>query len=330
MQAIRVIEFGDPSVLKLVDLDRPEPGMGEVLLRVAFAGVNYTDITQRRGRPGQTVPYLPGVEASGVVEALGPEVSDVAVGDRVATIMVPGTYAEYIVAPESRLVRLPDWIDLTRGAAFAMQGITAHYLLREFERVRSGMTVLVHAAAGGVGLLLTRWAVRLGARVIGTTSTTEKAENVRAAGASGVIVYSTTSFVDEVRRLTGGAGVDLVLDGVGKTTFSGDLEAVRDRGHIVIYGGASGLADPIVPNALMRRGLTVSGGSLGYYIATRNELQSRADDVLAGLREGWLQLNIERIFPLAEASEAHRLLESRLTSGKILLAAGETAQRGAS
>jgi NADPH2:quinone reductase len=227
--------------------------------------------------------------------------------------------------PEGRVIRLPEAFDLMLGAAFAMQGVTAHYLLHEFERVRRGMTVLVHAAAGGVGLLLTQWAKQLGARVIGTTSTAEKAAKVRAAGASDVVVYADANFVDEIRRLTGDVGVDLILDAVGKTTFPGDLEAVRILGHIVIFGGASGLADAIVPNALMNRGLTVSGGSIGFYIATRAELQRRADDVLEGMREGWLQVDVAHVVPLADAAETHRLLESRSTSGKLLLAVGHDA-----
>jgi NADPH:quinone reductase len=325
MHAIRVTAFENPDVLAPTEIASPEAGDGELLLRVAFAGVNYTDVTQRRGRPGQTVPYIPGVEASGVVESVGPGVAEFAAGERVATIVGPGTYAEYVVVPEGRVIRLPETVDLVRGAAFAMQGVTAHYLLHEFERIRPGMIVLVHAAAGGVGLLLTQWATHLGARAIGTTSTAEKAAKVRSAGASDVVVYTEVNFVDEIRRLTGDAGVDLILDAVGKTTFPGDLEAARTRGHIVIFGGASGLADAIVPNALMSRGLTVSGGSIGFYIATRAELQRRADDVLEGMREGWLQLDVERVVPLADAAEAHRLLESRSTSGKLLLAVGHDA-----
>jgi NADPH:quinone reductase len=319
MKAIRVFAFGDPEVLMSTDVDRPQPQQGEVLLRVAFAGVNYTDITQRRGRPGQTVPYLPGGEASGIIESVGPGVAEFAAGDRIATIMAPGTYAEYIAVPVNRVIRLPAELDLMRAAGSAMQGVTAHYLLHGFAEVKPGTTLLVHAAAGGVGLLLTQWAVHLGARVIGTVSTASKAEHVRTAGARDVIVYTETSFVDEVKRITGGAGADLILDAVGKTTFAGDLEAARARGHIVIYGGASGLADAIVPNSLMTRGLTLSGGNIGYFISTREELQGRADDVFAGLLQGWLALTIDRVLLLSEAGEAHRLIESRRTSGKIVL-----------
>jgi NADPH2:quinone reductase len=319
MKAIRVTAFGGPEVLTLADVERPEPKAGEVLVRLAAAGVNYMDVGQRRGRPGQEVPYTPGGEGAGTVEAVGAGVDSVKPGDRVAYAMSPGSYAEYTIVPAARLLAVPEELDLVQAAAVPLQGLTAHYLLHDFARVGEGTTVLVHAVAGGVGLLLTQYATHLGAHVIGTTSSAAKAAKAKAAGARDVIIYTETNFVDEVKRITGGKGVDLILDAVGKTTFPGDLEAVRTRGTIVIYGAASGQPDPIVPNTLSTRALTLSGGSLGNFIATREELLRRAADVFAGVREGWLKLSIERVIPLAQASEAHRLIESRTTSGKLLL-----------
>ncbi|HWU41470.1 MAG TPA: zinc-binding dehydrogenase, partial [Candidatus Acidoferrum sp.] len=199
------------------------------------------------------------------------------------------------------------------------QGMTAHYLLHEFRRLRVGETVLIHAAAGGVGLLLVQWARHLGARVLGTVSTEEKAKAARDAGADEVIVYTRQDFVAETKRLTNGHGADLIIDGVGKTTFPGNLEAAAVRGHIVIFGAASGPADPIVPNALMARSITISGGSSANFLATREEVLRRSSDVIAGIRAGWLRLRIEKVFPLAQAAEAHRLLEGRHTMGKLLL-----------
>lgn len=319
MKAIRVTAFGGPEVLTYTDTERPEPKAGEALVRIAAAGINYMDVGQRRGRPGQQVPYTPGGEASGTVEAIGAGVDTVKPGDRVMYAMVPGSYAEYAVVPAARLVSVPDGFDLVEAAAIMLQGLTAHYLLHAYAKVGPGTTVLVHAAAGGVGLLLTQYATHLGAHVIGTTSSSEKAAKAKAAGARDVILYTETNFAEEAKRITGGKGVDLILDAVGKATFPSDLEAVRTRGHIVIYGASSGQPDPIVPNSLSARALTLSGGSLGNFIATREELLHRANAVTAGLREGWLKLSIEHVWPLAQASEAHRALESRSTSGKLLL-----------
>src|SRR5580693_8518783 len=217
MKAIRVTAFGGPEVLTLADVERPVPGNGEVLVRVAAAGVNYMDVGQRRGRPGQTVPYTPGGEASGTVEAVGAGVDGVKVGDRVAYAMVPGSYAEFVAVPASRLLSVPDDLDLVLAAALPLQGMTAHYLLHDFVPVGPGATVLVHAVAGGVGLLLTQYATHLGAHVIGTTSSAEKAAKAKAMGARDVILYTQTDFVAEGKRITGGKGVDLILDAVGKT-----------------------------------------------------------------------------------------------------------------
>jgi len=320
MNAIRAAAFGGPEVLTLVDMPVPAPGAGEALVKVAAAGVNFMDIGQRTGRrPGTTPPFVPGGEASGTVEAVGAGVTNVKPGDRVMYAMAPATYAEYAVAPAWRLIPVPDDIDLVDAGAIALQALTAHYLLHEFAHVGPGTVVLVHAVAGGMGLLLTQWATHLGAHVIGTTSTAAKAAKATSAGARDVILYTETDFVAEVKRITDGRGADLILDAVGKTTFPGDLEAVRNRGHIVVYGAASGPADPISPNALMPKGLTVSGAGLAHYTRTSEEIARRAADIFAGAHEGWLKFAIDRKLPLADAAAAHRALEARETSGKLLL-----------
>lgn len=321
MKSIRVTAFGGPDVLTLTDVERPVPKAGEALVRIAAAGLNYMDIGQRAGRrAGQALPYTPGGEASGTVESVGEGVTEVKPGDRVMYAMIPGSYAEFAVVPAGSLVIVPPEIDLVEAAAIPLQGFTAHYLLNDFIKVGAGTTVLVHAVAGGVGLILTQYAAHLGAHVIGTTSSPDKAAKAKAAGARDVILYTQTNFVDEVKRITGGKGADLILDAVGETTFPGDLEAVRSRGHIVIYGAASGQAEPISPNAaLSGRALTLSGATLGQFIPTRADILRRAGDLLAGLREGWLKLSIDRTLPLEKAAEAHTLLESRATSGKLLL-----------
>lgn len=321
MKAIRVTAFGGPDVLTLADVVRPTPKAGEALVRVAAAGVNFMDIGQRAGRrTGQALPFTPGGEASGVVEEVGAGVIDVAPGDRVMYAMAPESYAEFVTVPAAWLVHVPADIDLVHAAAIPLQGFTAHYLLHEFRPVGPGTVVLVHAAAGGVGLLLTQYANHRGAHVIGTTSSEAKAAKAKAAGARDVILYTQTNFADEVKRITNGRGVDLILDAVGKATFSGDLEAVRSRGHIVVYGGASGQVEPFSPNAVLSgRALTVSGASLANFVRTREEILRRADDLLAGINAGWLKLTFERVLPLAAAAEAHALLESRATSGKLLL-----------
>ena len=322
MKAIRVSAFGGPSVLTLTDIERPTPKAGEALLRVAAAGVNFMDIGQRAGRrAGTALPFTPGGEASGTVESVGEGVTSVKPGDRVMYAMGPnGTYAEFVAVPATLLVTVPPEIDLVQAAAIPLQGFTAHYLLHDFRPVGPGSIVLMHAVAGGVGLLVTQIATHLGAHVIGTTSSQEKAAKAKTMGARDVIIYTETNFPAEVKTITGGKGVDLILDSVGKTTFPGDLEAVRSRGQIVVFGAASGPVDPFSPNAaLSGRALTVSGASLGNFIGTRPEIERRAEFLMGGLREGWLKLSIEAVLPLAKATEAHTLLESRKTSGKLLL-----------
>ena len=319
MRAIEVTVFGGPEVLNIVNIGRPRLKPGEVLVRVAAAGVNYADIGMRRGRPSQVVPYVPGIEASGTVEAIADDVKGVRAGDRVMYAMVPGSYAEFAAVPAARLIPVPDAVDLIEAAALPLQGLTAHFLLNDFIAVGPATTILVHAIAGGVGLLVTQYASHLGAHIIGTTSSEEKATRAKAAGARDVILYTQVNFVDEVSQITGGLGVDLILDSVGKVTFAGDLEAVRPRGHIVLYGYASGAPEAILPSSLMPRAVTISGGNAGAFTATRDELLLRADAIFTGLRAGWLKPTIDRVLPLARAAEAHSALESRKTSGKLLL-----------
>ena len=319
MKAMRVQEYGGPTVLHLEEVSTPTPGPGQALVRLMMAGVNFVDIYQRRGGYPVPLQFIPGREGAGVVEAVGKGVTTVKEGDRVAFTGQPGGYAEATAVPADNLIALPADLSFEQGAAFPLQGITAHYLLHEFRRPKQGDTVLIHAAAGGMGLLLAQWARHLGARVLGTVSTEEKAKAAREAGASEVILYTQQDFVAETKRLTNGRGADLIIDGVGKTTFPGNLEAIALRGHIVIFGASSGPADPIVPNALMARSITLSGGSSANFLLSREELLRRAGDVIAGIRAGWLRLRIAKVLPLAQAAEAHRLLEGRQTIGKILL-----------
>ena len=319
MKAVQITEHGDPNVLKIHDVPIGKPGQGQVLVRLEVAGINFIDIYQRQGTYPLKLPYIPGMEGAGVVEAVGEGVQHVKPGDRVAYVHEPGSYAEMSLVKAEQLIPLPSDLSFEQGAAFPLQGMTAHYLLHEFRKVRNQDIILIHAAAGGMGLLLVQWAKHLGARVIGTVSTEEKANIAKEAGADDVIIYTKQDFVTELKRLTGGHGADLIIDGVGKTTFAGNLEAAALRGNIVIFGAASGPADPISPNSLMRRSLTVSGGSLFNYILNREELLKRAQAVIEGIREGWLKLRIDSIFPLEQVAESHHKLEGRKTAGKVLL-----------
>ena len=321
MKTIEVEKTGGPEVLNIQDIGGLEPpGPGQALVRIVYAGVNFMDVGQRRGTYPREVPFTPGLEAAGVVESVGDDVSWVRPGDRVAYTGEPHAYAEASLVREERLIPLPDDISFEQGAAFPLQGMTAHYLIHEFKLPGPGDFVLIHAAAGGVGLHLVQWAKHLGAHVIGTVSTEEKAKIAREAGADHVILYSKQDFAIETRRITKGRGADIIIDAVGKSTFKGDMETIATRGHIIVYGATSGPADPILPNVLMAKSISLSGGSLANFISTREELLRRANDVIQGIREGWLKIKIDRILDLSDAAEAHRLIESRETSGKILLA----------
>jgi NADPH2:quinone reductase len=321
MKAIRATQAGDPSVLKLEDIPQPKPGPGEAVVRNHAVGVNFADIYYRNGsaRVPTPFPFTPGIEGAGVVEAIGEGVSEVKVGDRVAYAGGLGSYAEYQVMKAMQLAPLPAEMNFENGAAVILQGLTAHYLLHEFCPIKRGSMVLVHAAAGGMGLLLVQWLKHMGAVAIGTVSTEEKAKSAREAGADHAINYTTQDFAEEAKKITGGKGVDYIIDGVGKTTFTKNFDALRNRGWATIFGMASGPAEPVAPNSLMMKALTISGGSLFNFIVTREELLGRAREVFAGVREGWLKLHIDRTLPLAQAAEAHRLLESRQTTGKLIL-----------
>jgi NADPH2:quinone reductase len=320
MKAIKVSNYGGADVLKLSDAGAvQQPLAGEVLVKIHAAGVNFVDIYHRRGYYPMKLPFIPGLEAAGVVQAIGEKVTEFRPGDRVAYTGHLGSYSEYTTIAAAQLIPLPEGLSFAEGAAFPLQGMTAHYLIHEFHKPKPGDTVLVHAAAGGVGGLLVQWAKRLGATVIGTVGTEEKAAVAREAGADHVILYTLQDFAAETKRLTGGRGAELVLDGVGKSTFPGDLEAVAIRGQVVIYGAASGPADPVVPNSLMPKSVSLSGGSLPNFTATREEILRRSGDVLSAVREGWLKLRIDRVLPIAEAEKAHRRLEDRQSTGKIVL-----------
>jgi NADPH2:quinone reductase len=327
MKAIRVEAHGGPDVLKLDEVAPiDKPGPGQAVVRVVAAGVNFMDVGQRRGSYPRELPFIPGVEGAGVVESVGNGVNSVKPSDRVAFTGAPGAYAEAVVVDADRLIPLPDDFSFEQGAAFPLQGMTAHYLIHEYRKPRPGEFVLIHAAAGGVGGLLVQWAHHLGATVLGTTSTEEKARTAREAGADHVVVvHSDEDFAAETKRLTKGHGVDLILDSVGQSTFKGDLESVAVRGHIVIFGSASGPADPISPNALMARAVSLSGGSLQNFLRTHEELMRRANDVIEGIHQGWLKLKIETL-PLAQASKAHQLLEGRKTQGKLVLSVADSRQ----
>ena len=319
MKAIQMNRFGGPEVLEIQEVAIEEPKSGQALISIRAAGVNFIDIYQRRGTYPAPLPYVPGLEASGIVEAVGEGVTEFKPGDRVAYVHKPGSYAEKSLVDVADLILLPKELSFEQGAAFPLQGMTAHYLLHEFRKVEKGTVVLIHAAAGGMGLLLTQWAKHLGAHVIGTVSTEAKAEMAKQAGASDVILYTKQDFAEEVNRLTDNHGADLIIDGVAKTTFHGNFKAAALRGNIVVFGAASGPADPILPNHLMKRSHTVSGGSLFNYLLNRQELLMRANAVLEGIQEGWLKLNISETFPLANAKAAHVKLEDRSSVGKLLL-----------
>ncbi|MCL6540647.1 quinone oxidoreductase family protein [Roseiflexus sp.] len=320
MRAIRVHDYGGPEVLQLEDLPVPEPGPGEARVKIAAAGVNFIDIYHRSGQYKGVLPMTPGMEAAGIVDAVGPDVSDVRVGDRVVYAMRQGAYAEYAIVPATMLAPVPEGIDLHQAAAVMLQGMTAHYLTHSTYPLRPGEVALIHAAAGGVGLLLVQIAKRCGARVIGTVSTEEKAALAREAGADDIILYTQEDFSAAVRRLTDGVGVHVVYDSVGKTTFEGSLNCLRPRGYMVLFGQSSGAVPPFDPQVLNAKGsLFLTRPSLGHYLLTRDELLWRAGDLFAWMAAGELKVRIDATYPLEQAAEAHRALASRATSGKLLL-----------
>ncbi|WP_281902472.1 quinone oxidoreductase family protein [Phytohabitans aurantiacus] len=318
MDAIRVLEHGGPEVMELSQVDTPEPGPGQVLVRLAAIGVNYIDIYFRTGQYPSELPLTPGSEGAGTVVAVGPGVTSPAVGDRVASTNLAGSYAQYALVPANRAVPVPDGVSDEQAAASLLQGMTAHYLLLDTAPVRDGDTVLVHAAAGGMGLLLTQLATRLGARVIGTVSTPEKEKLARQAGAAEVIGYS--DIAAKVRELTGGAGVAAVYDGVGKSTFDESLASLRPRGILALYGAASGKVPPFDPQRLQGGGsLFLTRPTLAHYIADDEELRRRAADVYGWVADGSLGVLVGGRYPLAEAVRAHTDLAARRTTGKLLL-----------
>jgi NADPH2:quinone reductase len=320
MKAIQIHSTGGPEVLQLADLPIPQPGPGQVLIRIEAIGVNFIEIYFRKGVYKTALPMTPGSEAAGTVEELGPGVTGFAAGDAVVSTSVIGSYAEYALVPAAQLVKVPDGLSLECAAAVLLQGMTAHYLAYSTYPLKAGDTALVHAGAGGVGLLLTQIASAQGARVITTVSTKAKAELSREAGASDVILYTDQDFEAEVKRLTGGKGVDVVYDSVGKTTFDQSLNCLRPRGLLALFGASSGPVPPFDPIQLNQKGsLFLTRPVLWHYIATRAELEWRAGDVLGWAAKGDLKVRTEHTYPLVNAAQAQIDLEERKTTGKILL-----------
>lgn len=320
MKAIQVSQTGGPEMLVLVDVPEPKPKPNEAVVQVKAAGVNFIDVYFREGRYPAQLPFINGQEAAGVVSEVGSEVKMFKPGDRVAYTGALGSYAEYAAVPESRLVKIPDGLDFEQAAAAMLQGMTAHYLVHSTYKLQAGETALIHAAAGGVGRLLVQMAKQIGARVIGTAGTQEKAQLARDAGADECIAYTETDFETETRRLTDGKGVNVVYDGVGKATFEKGLNVLVPRGYMVLFGGSSGAVPPFDLIKLSQKGsLFVTRPTLVNYMATRDELEWRANDVLGWIAAGELKLRIHKVYPLVEAPQAHRDLEGRRTTGKLLL-----------
>ena len=320
MKAIQVKQTGGPEALEYGDVPVPEPKPNETVVKIAAAGVNFIDVYQREGRYKLPLPFTAGQEGAGVVSAVGTEVKSFKLGDRVAFCGVQGSDAEYAAVPADRLVQIPQGVNEREAAAAILQGMTAHYLLHDTFPLKRGQTALVHAAAGGVGLLLVQMAHDLGARVIGTVSTEEKAKLARDAGADEIIFYTQTDFEAETKRLTGGKGVDVVYDSVGKTTFEKSLNVLRPRGMMALFGGSSGAVPPFDPIVLSQKGsLFLTRPTLNHYITTREELMARSEAVFGMIAAKKLKLRIEHTYKLADAAQAHRDLEGRKTTGKLLL-----------
>jgi NADPH:quinone reductase len=320
MKAIQIKQTGGPEVMELAEVPVPQPKSNEAVVKIKAAGVNFIDVYNRQGHYKAPLPLILGQEGAGTVIAVGSDVRNFAVGDPVAYTSVLGSYAEYAAVPADRLVKIPSGVSERDAAAAMLQGMTAHYLSHDTYPLKKGETALIHAAAGGVGLLLVQMAHNIGARVIATVSTEEKAKLAREAGVHDVILYTRSDFEVETKRLTGGKGVDVVYDSVGKTTFDKGLNVLRPRGMMVLFGGSSGAAAPIDPLVLTQKGsLFLTRPSLNHYISTAEELQQRAGAVLGMIAAGKLKLRIEHVYPLAGAQQAHRDLEGRKTTGKILL-----------
>jgi NADPH2:quinone reductase len=320
MKAIRIESFGGPEVLRLSELPEPHAGPGQLRVRVEAAGVNFIDVYHRTGLYPNPLPLVPGLEGAGIVEEIGAGVEGIRAGDRVGWAAGPGSYAEKVVLPAAVAVPVPAALDAQAAAAVLLQGMTAHYLTTSTYPLEAGDTCLVHAAAGGVGLLLVQMAKQRGARVIGTVGSEEKGRLAREAGADEVVLYDREDFLAVVRRVTDGRGVEVVYDGVGKATFAKGLDCLAPRGMMVAFGNASGPVDPLDPLVLSRKGsLFLTRPILGHYTADRASLEHRAGDVLGLVAEGRLRVRIGGTFPLAEAAEAHRALQGRHTTGKVLL-----------
>jgi NADPH2:quinone reductase len=320
MKAVRVHKFGGPEALSHDEIAIPEPKAGEARVKIEAAGLNYIDIYQRSGLYPLATPFTLGMEGAGTVDKVGDGVSEVKPGDRVAYAMIPGSYADYAIVPAARLAPLPPEIDAKTAAALMLQGMTAHYLTRSTYPLKKGETVLIHAAAGGVGLLLIQVAKQLGATVIGTVSTDAKAQLAREMGADAVILYTETDFLSEVKKMTAGRGVDVVYDSVGQSTFDKSLDCLRPRGFMVLFGQSSGPVPPFELGKLAAKGsLFITRPSLAHYSTERRELLDRATELFAWTASGKLKLRIEDVLPMASVAEAHRRLEGRQTTGKIVL-----------
>lgn len=320
MKAIHVTKQGNPDVMRLQEMELPEPGPGEARVALACSGVNFIDVYQRSGQYTMSLPFIPGSEGGGKIDAVGPDVTDFAPGDLVAFASSPGSYAEFAIVPTWKLVPVPPGINLMTATAAMLQGMTAHYLSHDAYPIRPGDTVLIHAAGGGTGLLLTQMAKMRGARVLGTVSTEVKELLAREAGADEIIRYTEQDFAGEVKRLTNGRGVDAVYDSVGRDTFLKSLSCLRPRGYLVLFGQSSGPVEPFDPQLLNKAGsIFLTRPSLGHYTLSSEELRRRAGDVLAWVVDGRLSVRIDKTFPLEEAAEAHRYMESRGSKGKVLL-----------
>jgi NADPH2:quinone reductase len=320
MKAIRVHQFGGPEVLKYEEVPIPAPGAGEARVKLEAIGLNFIDTYQRTGAYKAALPFVLGQEGAGVVDAVGPGVTEVKVGDRVAYASVMGAYAEYAIVPAARLVPVPEGVSSQQAAAAILQGMTAHYLTHSTYPLKAGETALIHAAAGGLGHLAVQIAKMIGARVLGTVSTEEKARLAREAGADDVILYTQQDFEAETKRLTGGKGVDVVYDSVGKTTFDKSLNCLHPLGYMVLCGQSSGPVSPLDPQVLNQKGsLFLTRPTLAHYIPTREKLLWRANDLFQWVRQGKLKVRVDKTFPLAEAGKAQEYLASRQSKGKVLL-----------